>query len=146
MNEHNHEHNHHHDHENCGDCAACSGCAENSALGEIRLDWKLHEGAVVISASLTAMGDSAAARLILERGLTDIAGYVTALGGIIGHIKASLTSAETETFSITDTALNSKISDEQRVKINLVVIVFGVEPEAAAQFVRETLERIKSGI
>jgi hypothetical protein len=113
------------------------------------VDCLLHDDAVVASGALTVTADGyervrEAVRTQLER----IAGSVVALGGVIGHVKASASTVSTEMFSVTDIdeGVSSKTSPELMITINIAAIVFAVEPDAAKAAVRAALEEIASRI
>ena len=138
-----HDHGHTHVHgDDCG-CEDCGGCAAPVQYGEVSVEWRMHDEAVVVSGALALISEYAIVRHSLELQLGVIAKTVSAAGGIIGHIKAAASSTEVEAFSITDVEVSVKKSPEQEVKINLAAIVFGVPPEDVADAVRQALTKVR---
>lgn len=127
--EHEHEHGHGH------------GEAE---YGAVRVERRRHDEAVVISGSLALYGEYGAVRPVLEREISGIAEKITALGGIIGHVKASCAVTATEMYSVTDAGagLMVKKPPQREIKISLVAIVFAVPEEEAEQLVYGALEKV----
>jgi hypothetical protein len=144
MNEHEkHEHEHeHHEHIHTENC----GCAPKTqeALGAIHVESHLHDQARVISGSLTLFADYGVFRASLSKQLEGLAKAVQACGGIVGHIKASAETKQTEMFSVTDTAVSVKTAPGQEIRITLAAIVFAVDPEEAETLVISALKAVKT--
>ena len=72
-----------------------------------------------------------------------LAKAVFALGGIVGHIKASCQTKTVEMFSVTDAVVMAKTSPEKELSINLAAIVFAVDLSDAEDMVRGSMQAIK---
>jgi hypothetical protein len=128
----NHTHTHHHD-ESC----SC-GCHdehhqthhEASHHPQTAITVKTHETSIVGSYQFKIEGSFSEAEAILEIGLKQVAKEVTALGGIVGHIKALVKSeGETCMISITDEEANKHYRKSTRCRAEGVAIVFAILPK-----------------
>ena len=116
-----------------------------NAPGVIYIERNIHDGAIVISGTLTVVTGDSAINVTIAKELETAAHEITALGGIVGHIKASSVVTSTSMISITDEEAMIKDSPECIVKITLAAIVFLVEPEAASQIMRKALASVRAG-
>ena len=137
----------HHIHdENCG-CGEHGHVCDHGEpeYGAVKIERRRHDEAVVISGSLAVRGDYAALRAVLEDQMSRMAEEITALGGIIGHIKASCAVTSVEMYSITDenAGLAVKTPPEQEVRINLAAIVFAIPEEEAEKLVAAALRKVR---
>jgi hypothetical protein len=126
---------HHHD-ENCG-ChhehhhhSGHSHQPEPDHQAPPAITVKTHDTSLVGSYRLTIAAGFEEADTILDQALTKIAAEITALGGIIGHIKANLTAAGRSCMiSITEDESDHHYSDSHTCQAEGVAIVFGIIPE-----------------
>lgn len=147
MGERDHEHDdHEHDHDHKGHTHAedeeCD-CDDHEhdghdhehehklANGEVEVN--LHEeGALIASGSLTLVGaevEDISTRLSVA--LATVAGQVDAAGGLIGHLKATITNSSVRMLSTTaaETEVSVKLSANSEVLVNVVLIVFMVDQD-----------------
>jgi hypothetical protein len=104
-----------------------------------------HEGAIVVSGELSLYHvEYEILRDFLVRAMESCSADISALGGIVGHIKAAVSISETEFFSITDTVTNVKQGKEKEISIRLVGIVFSLSQMQAEQAILKILEGIKN--
>jgi len=90
---------------------------------------KTHDNSLVGSYRLTIAAGFEEANTILDEALKKIAAEITALGGIIGHIKANLTAAGRSCMiSITEDESDQHYSDSHCCQAEGVAIVFGILP------------------
>ena len=135
----NSEHQPHHHDENCGchheqhDHHLHSGHShqpEPDHQAPQPITVKTHDTSLVGSYRLTIAASFEEADTILDQALTKIAAEITALGGIIGHIKANLTAADRSCMiSITEDESDHHYSDSHCCQAEGVAIVFGIIPE-----------------
>lgn len=135
--EHQHHHHHHHD-EKC-ECGCHDGHhdhfepshqSEQHHHAALPITVKTHDTSLVGSYRLTIEACFEDAQTILDEALKKIAAEVTALGGIIGHIKANLTAAGRSCMiSITEVESDCHYTDSRRCQAEGVAIVFGILPE-----------------
>ncbi|MDR0459169.1 MAG: hypothetical protein LBG68_01720, partial [Coriobacteriales bacterium] len=95
------------------------------------IEVNLHEeGAMIASGSLSLMGvDAEEVSSKLALALAKVAHQVEDAGGMIGHLKATLSRNEIRMLSTTavNTDVSVKISPQAEVFVNVVLIVFMVE-------------------
>lgn len=112
---------------------------DRSALGEIQTQVRIQDEAKVVSGHLELTGDYPTIREGLRRGLEDFAAQVAALGGVVGHIKASVRHSQLEMFSVTDLDAMIKTAPEEQVTITLAAIVFFITEEQAESLAQQAL-------
>jgi hypothetical protein len=141
MSEHEHEHD-----ENC----TC-GCHDDAhghthehgdAIGVIHIESHLHDEECVVSGRLSLQGDAARVKAELQTQLGAMARTVSALGGIVGHIKASCETTTVDMYSVTDVEAATKQSPEATLRIVLAAIVFAVDAEAAEELAGHALKAV----
>ena len=140
--QHTHDHGHDHAHgENCG-------CGEEQAPGPgvITIGHTFHDEAIIVSGAVLLFGRYANIKEAIKERLEAVSEFVSAQGGIVGHIKASASVATVEMFSTTGDAAMVKESPEQEIRINMVAIVFAVPPKEVEQKVFDALEAIRDKI
>lgn len=133
----NSEQYHHHD-ENCG----CGGHHDHHHPSGHRhqpkpdhqappvITVKTHNTSLVGSFRLTITASFEEADTLLDQALKKIAAEITALGGIIGHIKANLTAAgQSCMISITEDESDHHYHDSCCCQAEGVAIAFGLLPE-----------------
>lgn len=133
----NSEQYHHHD-ENCG----CGGHHDHHHPSGHRhqpkpdhqappvITVKTHDTSLVGSFRLTIAASFEEADTLLDQALKKIAAEITALGGIIGHIKANLTAAgQSCMISITEDESDHHYHDSCCCQAEGVAIAFGLLPE-----------------
>jgi hypothetical protein len=126
---HSHDHDHAHIHED--------------AIGVPRVELTEHEGALIASGVLRIYTtDLDAVRSALSEQMTAAAQQVEQAGGIIGHIKATLSSTNTEMLSITDVSqpIQDKTTEMLEASINLVLIVFAIDKDLLIAWTQEALD------
>ena len=132
---HDHEHHHHDEHCDCGH--------DHHEPGEICTQVRTHDDARVVSGHLELNGDYGVIRVRLRRALEEFAAQVAALGGVVGHIKASVEHSQVEMFSITDEDVMIKTAPEERIVITLAAIVFYISEEQAEHLAFHALEHTR---
>lgn len=138
--EHHHEelcdcgHDHHHHEEHC-DCGH-----DHHELGQVCTQVRLHDDAKVVSGHLELLGDYGVIRVRLHRELEAFAAEVAELGGVVGHIKASVHHSQVEMFSVTDRDVMIKSAPEEHITITLAAIVFFISEDQAEHLARQALE------
>jgi hypothetical protein len=140
------EHSRHHHDENC----TCGHCGEpehgqpreSDAFCDIHVEAHLHDEAQVVSGRLTLRGDAVRVKAELQAQLGMMARAVGAMGGIVGHIKASCETTTVDMYSVTDVEAAAKQSPEAVLRIVLAAIVFAVAPEDAEHMARHALEAV----
>ncbi|MDR0839111.1 MAG: hypothetical protein LBN99_05655 [Oscillospiraceae bacterium] len=150
MHEHEHEHEHHHDHDHDHEHEHHHHDHEHDAVtssapGVIEVEVTEHEEAIIASGALTLVcPDAEIVKTALGREIDKIALAVDNAGGIVGHVKASLISSTVDMLSATEPGVAAQIkrSPDAECAINLVAIVFAVEPDFAEKLVREALQAI----
>ncbi len=128
-------HQPHHHHENCG----CHGDHHHTAPTHQSerhqhipqaITVKTHDASLVGSYRLTIESSFEEAVTTLDAALTKIAAQITELGGIIGHIKANLTTeGQSCMISFTEEKSDCHYNDSRRCQVEGVAIVFGILPE-----------------
>ena len=115
-----------------------------NAPGMIHIDRQIHDGAIVISASLSL--DCGAVDLLkcIAGELETAAHEIKELGGITGHIKASVATESTCMISVTDETAMVKESPMRRTRIRLAAIVFHTDPDDAENIIRKALAGIRA--
>ena len=123
---HEHSHDGHHDHAHHHD----SGRTVPWKGGTMTIKSYEHEGAIVCSAQCeNSSSDYADEGSYLGAVMQEIARWVVAQGGFIGHIKASLENTEHKSLSVTQEEL-MVTSSHFTTRIEVAAIVFGVQPSA----------------
>ena len=110
----------------------------------IHIDRQIHDGAIVISASLIL--DCGAVDLLtcIAGELETAAHEVKERGGIVGHIKASVSTKSTSMISVADETAMIKESPLNHTRITLAAIVFLLDPEDAQDIIRKALTGIRT--
>lgn len=142
---------HHHHNENCG-CGGHDSHQQHHHHSSHRhqpepdhqappvITVKTHDVSLVGSFRLTIAASFEDADTLLDQALKKIAAEITALGGIIGHIKANLTAAgQSCMISITEDESDHHYSDNGGCQAEGVAIVFGVLPEQLAAILNTVL-------
>lgn len=108
------------------------------------IERKIHDGAIVVSATLTVEigGESISAAIADE--IEAAAREINARGGIVGHIKAACAVTSTDMVSVTDGAASIKTAPIRAARITLAAIVFQIDPEEAESVIRETMKRLQA--
>ncbi len=132
---------HHHHNENCG-CggpdshqqhhhhSSHSHQPEPDHQAPPVITVKTHDTSLVGSFRLTIAASFEEADALLDQALKKIAAEITALGGIIGHIKANLTAAgQSCMISITEDESDHHYHDSCCCQAEGVAIAFGLLPE-----------------
>ena len=112
--------------------------------GLIYIERRLEDEAIVISGSLIIKTGVAQANETIAEELEAAARKINELGGVVGHIKASVAASSTHMISVTDEKAMVKESPLHKVQITLAAIVFAVEPEEAENIVRQALSGIRA--
>jgi hypothetical protein len=143
------EHTHHHD-----DSCTC-GCHEEEHshqhgaepeapdFGVIDVETHLHDEACVVSGRLALRGDETGVKAELQAQLGALGRAFHAMGGIVGHIKASCETTVVDVYSVTDVEATSKRSPEAVMRIKLAAIIFAVEPMVAESMVSHALQKVR---
>jgi len=156
--DHNHEHNHNHEHEHGGSSHGAGQLRSRDSHGGkkkitarvrdvpglIYIERQIHDEAIVVSASLTLKSDVADLNARIAEGLESAAREVNEQGGIVGHIKASVSTTSSCMISVTDESAMIKDSPLRRAQISLASILFLIDPEDAENIVRKALSGIRA--
>lgn len=126
----------HHHIEGC----VCEQCQDEDR--HIQVTSQQQDGAVVISAKYLVRTERQELSLMLTVQMEALAARLTAMGGIIGHIKASLDIHTVEIFSITDISVQHKEGMTPEISVTLAAILFAVEEETAKKMVKDMLRDI----
>ena len=146
---HGHSHGHEHEHEHEDEHHGGGGKKRikikvKDSSGLISVDRQIHDGAITISASLTVVTDDLAFNEFIAGEIESAARDITRRGGIVGHIKASVSTTATSMISASDDKAMVKESAMRRCRIIFVAIVFLVDPAEAESVVKAALGRIRA--
>jgi len=111
--------------------------------GVIFIERNMHDDAVVISGSLSVESVSGGLNACIAQELETAARLVSESGGIIGHIKAAVSTSGMSMISVTEEKAMVKESPFSSVRITMTVIVFLIEPEVAEDITRKALAAIR---
>ncbi|MCL2632048.1 MAG: hypothetical protein FWD45_03015 [Coriobacteriia bacterium] len=141
---HDHDHDGHdhsaHDHDHDG-----HDHDHQLANGEVEVN--LHEeGALIASGSLTLAGvntEDISSRLAAA--MTQVAVNVDNAGGMIGHLKATISSTSVRMLSTTasETEVSIRLSPQSQVLVNMVLIVFLVEQDDLLKWGQEVMAALQ---
>lgn len=132
--EHEHEHHHDHDHEHHHDHDH-----ENIRYGYVAVELNRHDEALVVSGGLNIMGQPEEVNSKLSGALEKAAARVNELGGIVGHIKASVDARKITMLSVTESEVMEKSAPEAELRIIMTAIVFALPEEEAKALVENAL-------
>lgn len=127
------------EHHHAGECR-CEQCQDEHR--HIQVTSQTQDGAIVISAKYLTMTERQELSLLLTVQMESLAARLTAMGTIIGHIKASLDIHMVEVLSITDTAVQRKEGMTPEITVTFTAILFAVEEETAKYMVADMLQDI----
>lgn len=133
-----HEHAGHVHEEGC----TCNECLHQEENKNPAVTSLLQDGACVVSAQYHTCADIEMLRKRLTELLEELASNVNTLGGIIGHIKASLDIHLTEMYSVTEETVTRKSSQVSDITLHLAAIVFLVPEEKLVSLVKEVLRKL----
>lgn len=111
--------------------------------GVIFIDRNIHDEAVVISGSLSVQNVTGGLDECVAQELEAAARMINERDGVIGHIKAAVSTTAIDMISVTEEKAMIKKSPLCNARITLTVIVFLIEPEAAEDITRKTLAAIR---
>ncbi|MBI4857219.1 MAG: hypothetical protein HY818_10830 [Acetobacterium woodii] len=115
---------------------------QHPKLGHDDVSITHHENAVIVSAEREISGDFTQVKETLALGLKDLADWVDSQNGLVGHIKAHLsTKGNSAMISTTGDAVQIKETDSTSVSINLAVIVFIENETGLADQVTQLLKK-----
>ena len=143
--DHDHSHEHPHGHKDLGGKRRIVAKVKN-ASGSIYIDRQMHDSAIVVSASLFVESKSGDLCACISGELEAAAREVKEQGGIIGHLKASVSTTSTCMISITDVDAMAKDSPLRRARITLAAIMFLLDPEVAENIIRKALVRVRASL
>ncbi len=89
------------------------------------------------------VGDETAIKGAVREQLEHLAKAVFELGGIVGHIKASVAVKSVEMFSVTAVTVMAKASPGKEIAVNLAAIVFAVDQNETETMVKRAMQTIK---
>ncbi|MBQ8975254.1 MAG: hypothetical protein IJ072_05985 [Oscillospiraceae bacterium] len=134
--EHEHEHLHHHEHEHLHEH---DHDHENVRYGVVTVELNRHDEALVVSGAVNLMGQPGEVNSKLSGALEKAAARVNELGGIVGHIKASVDARKITMLSVTETEVMEKSAPESELRIIMTAIVFALPEEDAKALVEDAL-------
>lgn len=142
-----HDHGHaHHEHEGCGADCHESGCNCSDCAGAVKTGFRLTrvEGATAAAVRFQLAGPQGRAEVEMATRIKALAADISAVGGIVGHIKAGMTGeAEVTTFSCTGGSVTIGRKTEPGVcQVDLVAIILGLSDEAIEAAVRNRFPEI----
>lgn len=121
------------------DACTCGHCRFTHQGITFRLNVTMHEGATVASACGQFQGKTSLIRQTVKTELQRLADHVSAMGGIIGHIKSALEICQTEGYSITLDTVQEVIPDISQAEITIDAIVFGIDTAQLEDLIKKTL-------
>ena len=149
--DHDHDHDHTHDHEHDHDHSptVIDGRKRirvkvSESPGLVFVDRQIHDEAITISAAMTIISDDTLLNEHIAGEIETAAREITKRGGIVGHIKASVSTTTTCMITAADETAMIKESPMRRARITLAAIVFLVDPEEAENIIREALAGIRA--
>ncbi|MCL2125944.1 MAG: hypothetical protein FWH33_08170 [Oscillospiraceae bacterium] len=110
----------------------------------VYIDRQIHDGAITISAALTIVTDDIHLDKRIAAEIESAAREIAAHGGIVGHIKAAVSTTATSMITAADETAMIKDSPMRRSRIVMAAIVFLVSPQEAEDIIRASLQRIRS--
>lgn len=105
----------------------------------------LHEGATVVSGSLTLTDNLDCVQEKISNMLEHIAALILESGGIIGHIKASAARRQNTLFSVTKQTVAVTPCDCETLELCVTVIAFSVTPDVVQSWLCDALEKLEKG-
>jgi len=136
---HEHKNGHHHHEE-----SRRAGEKAKDTPGIICVERNIHDGAVVISGTLTLEYDKADIKAWIAGELEKAAAAVKEREGLVGHIKAAVTTTTTDVVSVTDEQATATESQRKLARIALAAIVFLIEPKEAENIIRKALAGVRA--
>ena len=129
--------------------------AKNGNIGKVRLiakdapgliyiEQKVQDEAVVISGSLTIRFESADLNAYIAEKLEIAVREINEHGGIVGHVKASVSTKSSCMISVTDEKAMVKDSKMRSARIALAAILFKISPVDAENIIRKVLSEIRT--
>ena len=126
----NHEHNHAHHHEH-----------NHDHIHEHRpISITTHDMSVVGSYKFSIEKPYDVSEIILDKLMKQLAKEITDSNGIVGHIKAFLTTEKGCMISITELDSNKRYTNETKCDVEGVAIVFYIEPEKLESLIRSVFK------
>ena len=116
------------------------------APGIIFIKRAIHDGAIVISGTLSADYVSADICGIIAKAFEDAALEINKSGGVVGHIKAAVKQGTTAMISVTDEEAMVKPSPVMSAQVTLAAIVFQIDPEEAEEIIRRAMADIRRSL
>lgn len=132
---------HHHHEQEAGACSC--GHHHDEGLCPYHIHGHLHEGAAAVSGKLTLHGSLLEHQNAICRMLEELSSQVREHGGIVGHIKASVTQRNNTIFSVTKHVAMVTPCDGARLEIGVVAIAFSIEVDTLAHWLHEALEKLE---
>lgn len=116
-----------------------------SGNGIYSLESHLHEGASVVSGECSMHSKSPdRVRRQLMRQMEQLAEWVNAENGFIGHIKSGFIKETVEIFSVTNTELYVQNAESTGIKLHLAAIIFSVDQICLEKKIEEILQTLCS--
>jgi len=120
---------------------------EHTELANGEVEVNLHEeGAIIASGSLSLSGvDSEDMTNRLAAALQQVAQNIDNAGGMIGHLKATISRTDVRMLSTTaaETEVSIKLSPSSEVVANVVLIAFMVEPDELLKWGQELMASLQ---
>ena len=114
------------------------------APGLIYIERQIQDEAIVISGSLTIKFESADLNAYIAEKLEIAVREIKEHGGIVGHVKASVSTKSSCMISVTDEKAMMKDSNMRSAKITLAAILFKINPVDAENIIRKVLSEIRT--
>lgn len=110
--------------------------------GQLILNVQNRESAVVVSVKYHTRGNQENFSEHLKEKMEMLAEQIERMGGMVGHIKASVESRQVEMFSLTEYKADRKTAESVKLVLILNVIVFAIEDQVVERMVRKMLEEL----
>lgn len=114
----------------------------HKSCGCISVTSERQDGAAVISAKYLVLAEHQELSLLLTVRTEALAAKLTAMGVIIGHIKAAIDIHTVEMLSLTDTAVQCREGLTPEIAVTISAVLFAVEETEAECMIKDMLEDI----
>ena len=112
--------------------------------GLIYIERQIHDESVVISGSLTIRFDDADLNVWVAEEIEAAIREIKEHNGIVGHVKASVSTTSSCMISATDEKAMVKESSTRRARITIAAIMFTIDPTVAENIIRKSLSGIRT--
>ena len=103
----------------------------------IRVSSAVRDGAVAVYGEYGILADRQELSALLASNMEAAALRLESMGGIIGHMKASMDVHRVDSFSLTEREVSYREGSIEEIDIHLNVLVFAIEEEGAKKTVEQ---------